>query len=339
MSRSIWRAGAILASCALAVGFAAAAFPASPTGDVYATVDGAVISTDEFAATLANAVRQKFYHRQPSEEQLAALKQDLTDRLVNRMLLLKEAQRRGIKPEEKKVRAEIAAYDERYRNRPQWSENRSRVLSALSEALREQSVIAQLESAARVARASSETELRAYYSAHPDRFTEPERVRLSMIMRKVDPSSPAAAWEEALEELRGMVTQLQNGADFAELARLRSDDSSAHAGGDLGYRHRGMLPPGIETEIDKLDPGATSQPFRLLEGIAVFRVIARQSARLRNFAEVRANIAELWSRDEGEAQWRELLARLRARAEIKISRNGAPASGNESKTFGGRTAR
>ena len=287
-------------------------------GAVFAVVEGTAISTQEFEAALAGAIRQKFYHRRAPEEQLAALRQEVTDGLVNRVLLLNEARRRGIRPDEEKVRKEVMAYEQRYRDQPQWQKARVQLLPALTRALEEQSVITQLETATRVVPPPDEIGLGAYYESHPEQFTEPERVRLSMILLKVDPAAPAAAWQQALAQSQDVVKQLTAGADFAELAQLHSGDSSARDGGDLGYRHRGTLPAGVESGIDKLAPGAISEPFRLLEGIAVFRLVERKTAQLRSLKDVRRNVAELWSREQGETQWRKLLARLRSGADIRI---------------------
>ena len=315
-----------LASLAAAAGLLAPGCWAAATGPdgngatnaVFAVVDGAVIGTQEFEVALAGAIRQKFYHRRPPDDQLDALRADVADRVVNRVLLLKEAQRRDIRPDDEKVRAEIAAYEQRYRDRPQWQESRAQVLPALTRMLQEQSVIAQLEAATRVAPVPEETGLRAYYKSHPELFTQPEQLRLSMILLKVDPSAPPSALEQALEQAQEIVRQLANGADFAELARRHSGDDSAPGGGDLGYRHRGTLPAGVESEIDKLSMGAISEPFRLLEGMAIFRFTGRKQAQLKTFEEVRGNVIELWTREQEETQWRGLVARLRAGAEIRI---------------------
>lgn len=313
--------------------------PVEAAPGVFAVVEGTTISTQEFQSALANAVRQKYYHRQPQEEQLVLLRQEVADRLVNRVLLLKEAERRRIRSDDAKVRAQIAAYEDRYRDRPQWQESRAHILPALSQALREQSMISQLESAARATTPPSEAALKAYYTQHQDSFTEPERVRLSMILLKVDPSAPAAAWEKAAEKAHAIVAQLRKGADFRELARLSSDDSSAREGGDLGYRHRGMLPAGVEGEVDRMATGAISEPFRLLEGIAVFRLTERQPARLRSFEDVRRSVAELWAREQGDAQWKDLIVRLRARAEITFGGARASSRADEGVAPGARTAR
>ena len=308
-------AGLLAPACWAATGAVADHAPSA----VFAVVDGVAISAQEFDDELAATVRQKFYHRRPPDDQLAALQHEVGDSLINRVLLLKEAQRRDIQPDDEKVRAAIAEYEQRYRDRPQWQESRAQVLPVLARALHEQSVIARLEAAARAAPPPEEAGLRTYYESHPERFTQPEQLRLSMILLKIDPSSPPAALEQAREQAQDMVKQLANGADFAEMARKHSNDESARDGGDMGYRHRGTLPAGIEGEIDKLAPGAISEPLRLLEGVAIFRLTERKPAHLKTLEEVRANVAELWAREQGETQWRGLLARLRAGAEIRIA--------------------
>ena len=304
----------------------------------FAVVDGAAISTQQFETALAAAIRQKYYHRQPPEDQLAALRQEVTDSLVNRVLSMKEAQRRGIRPDEAQVRAKFSAFEERYRDRPQWQENRTEVALALIRALEEQSVMTQLEEATRIAPPPTEAGLRAYYEAHPEQFTRPEQLRLSMILLKIDPASPPAALEQALEQAQDIVKQLAGGADFAGLARQYSGDLSAADGGDLGYRHRGILPQGIETVVDNMAPGAISEPLRLLEGLAIFRMTERRPAQLRSLEDVRRNAEELWAREQGETQWRELNVRLRAGAEIRIGGDRVHASAGDSATIVARAA-
>ncbi len=316
-------AGAAAALWLLAPGCAASAGAVSQGAPdaIHVVVDGTAISTEQFDAALLAAVRAKYYHRQPPEDQLAALRSEVTDNLVNRVLLLKEAQRRGVSPDEEQVRARIAAFEQRYRNQPQWQEARAQVLAELTPALQQQNVLERLEAATRVAPPPTEAGLRAYYASHPEQFTQPEQVRLSMILLKIDPSAPASALEQARQQAQDLVKQLGNGADFATLARQHSGDDSASKGGDLGLRHRGMLPQGIESIIDKLAPGAVSEPLRLLEGVAVLRLAERKPALLKTLEEVRGNVAELWAREQGETQWRELRERLRAGAEIRVGAN------------------
>lgn len=319
MSRSATPSKAALTAWLLAAlcwtAAAAAAAPAPEDGvAAFATIGDTVISVEELESAVAGAVRQKFYHGRPPEEQLARLRRDVSDALVHRALLLKEARRRGIEPDTGKVQAGVSAYERRIKDPAQWRN----VLPDLTRTLEEQSIVAQLEAAARVAREPGESEVRVYYASHAELFTEPEQMRVSVILLNVDPSSPGTTWDEALERARGIAAKLEDGVAFAELARLHSQDVTADNGGDAGYLHRGMLAPHVEALLDRLEPGMVSDPVRVLEGVALFRLAERKAARLKPLADVRNRIVELWSREQSDADWLEFIASLRRQTVITI---------------------
>lgn len=292
---------------------------------VFAQINGTEISARDYDTAYASAVRQKFYHRAPPEEQLDAFRREVGDKLINRVLLVKEAERRGIKPDARKVAETLAAYDKRYGASPQWQKGREAMLPGLKRELEQQSVLEQLEKQVRTVAEPSEKQVRAYFEKHSELFTEPERVNLSVILLKVHPSSPKAAWDKALEEGAAIVKRLERGADFAELAKLHSGDITAPKGGEMGYVHRGMLPEEVHKVVDKLKPGAVSQPVRVLEGVAVLRLNDRKTAHLMVFDDVRQRAGDLLKRERSQANWDRFLAGLRDAADIKIDASRYPA--------------
>lgn len=305
--------------------FAAAAAETAVQPPAFAVVDGVRLSAAEYEQAVALAVRQKFYHRSPEGAALAGVRREVADTLVDRVLLQKEAKRRGLKPDRAKVDAALAAYEERYGSSPQWPKVKAEALPKLAARLEEDSLVEQLERGVRDVPAPDEKALRAYYMKHPGLFTEPEQVRLSVILLKVDPSARRPAWDKAEAEANDIYKKLKAGADFAEIARKRSGDAeSAKAGGDMGYLHRGMLPEALHGEVDKLVPGAISPPVRLLEGVAVLRLADRKPQRLRGYDEVRPRAAELVRRERSDAAWNALTAGLRKRAVIEIDRARYP---------------
>jgi len=146
-----------------------------------------------------------------------------------------------------------------------------------------------------------------------------------VILLKVDPSAPSATWAAAEDEARAIRKRIAAGADFAEAARMHSADASAASGGDLGYLHQGMMPESLYEKLGSMKPGDVSEPLRLLEGVALFRLTERREARLRPLADVKERATQLWRRDEGERRWAEFLARLRAAATIRIDAERYPA--------------
>lgn len=184
-----------------------------------------------------------------------------------------------------------------------------------------------LQAAVRSVQAPTEAELRAYHASKAALFVEPERLRLSVILLRVDPASPRAQWEKARAESEAIRAVLEAGADFGALAEARSADPSAGRGGDMGYLHRGMIPEPVYAELEAMAPGALSQPTRLLEGYALFRLAERVPARAQEFDAARARAAQLWARDQSERRWQAFLVSLRAAGAIRIDLARYPALG------------
>lgn len=81
---------------------------------------------------------------------------------------------------------------------------------------------------------------------------------------------------EARHRLRQLKERIENGADFAELARLHSDDLSASKGGDLGWLSPGDTVPEFERTMDSLRPGELSDPIQSPFGWHLIQVLERR---------------------------------------------------------------
>lgn len=320
---SRWAAAAALLACGatLAADAAPASAPASAVArrdTPFATVGDSVVSATDYQRALAVAMRKKYYHAKPPEAELAKFQREVGDEVVNRVLLLAEARRRGIQPDRDKIAATVAGYDAQYKNSANWSANRDKMLANVVPQLERDSLYERLEALVKTVPEPSEAVARAYFDKHPDLFIEPEQVKLSVILLKVDPSSPQTAWNGAHSEAKALHKKLQGGADFAELARLHSGDRSASRGGEMDYSHRGMLPEALHGVVDKLKPRQISEPVQLLEGVAILRLEDRRAAKPRSFEQVRGRAADLWQRAEGQARWAKLIAELRQATVIRI---------------------
>jgi len=84
--------------------------------------------------------------------------------------------------------------------------------------------------------------------------------------------------DEAHHKLAGLKERLDNGGDFAELARLYSNDLSAAKGGDLGWLYQGDTVPDFERAMDGLRLGEVGQPVRSPFGWHLIQVLERKNA-------------------------------------------------------------
>ena len=263
-----------------------AAASAAQLDAVFARVGETKIALADYQRALSVAMRNKYYHAKPPEGEIARFQREVGDDVVNRVLLLAEAQRRGLKPDAAKIAATLAGYETQYKSSANWQANRDKMLAAVRPQLERESLLEQLLHQVRDLPEPSEAVARTYYEQHKDLFVEPEQVKLSLILLRVDPSSPVAAWRSAEDEGRKLHAKLAAGASFAEMARLHSGDKSAAQGGQLETMHRGLLPEAVHKVIDPLAVGAI---VRAGAAVRRRRDPARRRAQDRPAARVRRN--------------------------------------------------
>jgi peptidyl-prolyl cis-trans isomerase SurA len=122
---------------------------------------------------------------------------------------------------------------------------------------------------------------------------------------------------EARHKLDSLKERLDNGADFAELARAHSNDLSAPKGGDLGWVYSGDTVPDFERAMDNLKPGEVSAPVRSPFGWHLIQVLERRTGEAS--AERRRQVARVALRErKGEESYQDWLSQLRDRAYVEI---------------------
>lgn len=82
---------------------------------------------------------------------------------------------------------------------------------------------------------------------------------------------------EARRRLEDLRERLKHGEDFAELARLYSQDGSAAKGGDLGWLNPGDTVPEFERAMDALAEGEVSPVVQSPFGFHIIKVEARRT--------------------------------------------------------------
>ncbi|HVN80862.1 MAG TPA: peptidyl-prolyl cis-trans isomerase [Terriglobia bacterium] len=130
-----------------------------------------------------------------------------------------------------------------------------------------------------------EAELKNYYQQNLQTYQLPEKVRAAHILFKTEAKAPQDV-EKIKEKATEVLLQAKHGADFAELAKKYSQDSSAAAGGDLGLFGRGQMVPEFEKVAFSLGVGAISDLVTTQYGFHIIKVLDRQPAHTQKFEEV-----------------------------------------------------
>ncbi|NBC32435.1 MAG: peptidylprolyl isomerase [Alphaproteobacteria bacterium] len=120
---------------------------------------------------------------------------------------------------------------------------------------------------------------------------------------------------ETEEEAQGLIDQLDDGADFGELAREHSIGPSGEQGGDLGYFQRDQMVEPFADAAFNLEPGNyTQEPVETQFGWHVIRV---EDARVGQ-PPTREDVADQLEQNLRQALVREILDDLLADAEIVL---------------------
>ena len=112
--------------------------------------------------------------------------------------------------------------------------------------------------------------------------------------------------EDARNKLLALRERIENGEDFAALARAHSDDTgSAANGGDLGWANPGQMVPEFEKAMNALKPEELSQPVRTPFGLHLIQVLGRRSHDVTQERTLAAARQQIHARkaDERYEQW------------------------------------
>ena len=122
--------------------------------------------------------------------------------------------------------------------------------------------------------------------------------------------------DEAKRKLVNIRERIVAGANFAEVAKLNSEDGSASKGGDLGWLYAGDTVAEFERAMDELPLNQLSQPVRSQFGWHLIEVLERRKADMsteRKRAEARRILRDRKA-DESYQEW---VRQLRDRAYVE----------------------
>jgi len=176
----------------------------------------------------------------------------------------------------------------------------------------------------------SDADVQRYYNDNQDKYRVPEQVKVSHILFKTigpdnnpDPKleAPAKAKAEAV------LKQLKGGANFAELAKKNSEDTSAGNGGSLGWIQRGQMVPEFEKTSFELPKGQTSDLVKTQFGYHIIHVDDKQPAHVRPLAEVKPEIMQQLSGDKKRRALEDAANSLQSQARNSTVEKAAEAKG------------
>ncbi len=139
----------------------------------------------------------------------------------------------------------------------------------------------------------------------------PARWRLSNLFLRAPPGASPSEREALRTEAQALRRRLTEGADFAELARLRSDSQTGLRGGRMGSVPLARLRPELARAVATLEPGALSEVIETEDGWTIFLCEAVYPARTESRDEVERRVRQRLLGAELERLRGEQFARVR----------------------------
>ncbi|MBM6386767.1 MAG: peptidyl-prolyl cis-trans isomerase [Paenibacillus sp.] len=126
-----------------------------------------------------------------------------------------------------------------------------------------------------------DADIEHYWDDHREDFISPEKYDLSMIM------------VEDEEQADSLLDDLEQGADFEDMAKAESTDSfTRDAGGRLGWIEQNdpFQPEDVMNLAEQLDVGDIAGPVQVEDGYAIIKLNDKQDAQVQSAEEVREDI-------------------------------------------------
>jgi len=147
----------------------------------------------------------------------------------------------------------------------------------------------------------TQQEIEAYYNLHKSEYSVPEQAKARHILIKVASNADAKTDAAAKAKAEDILKQIQNGGNFADLAKKNSDDpGSKDSGGELGFARRGMMVPEFDNAIFTQKIGDT-KIIKTQYGYHIVQVEERTPAHTQSLAEVLPTIQATMMRQKSTA--------------------------------------
>ena len=313
--------------CLLLLGFATTPARSSDldrADDEIARVNGVVITRREFQVAYRQAVDQHARDGHPVDEaHIAPVRRAVVERLVGEELLVQESRRRGIAVSQEDIDREVAdargrfasaaafeqALARKYMDATQYRRQLGRQLAI------ERLLARQVDPIVTV----TEEDIRQFYEANPQRYASPPKIRLRHILIKKSSSGSRALNDDARRRIEMIKSKLDQGEDFAVLARRYSEEPTREQGGDLGYVQRGQMLPTIEGAAFGLAVGEVSPILVTEHGYHLIQVTDRRAAEVTSLEDARQDIRTTLHRMKRDRAVHDYIASLRRNADIRAA--------------------
>ncbi len=300
------------------------------SGEYVATVNDVGISRKDFDRSVANAEKQfsRLGASKDSDQEkkvTADIQKEVLNRLIDFELMYQDSVGRPIIVEDFLLERDLKEFKKQFKDKEDFAsflkENniseddlklqfkKQRTIEDLQNILR-RDMTAQIK--------VKDADIKTFYEQNLDKFQRPEQIRVSHILVSVQKGADETEKKEAYARIEEIQKQLQDGKDFADLARAESQCQSRERGGDLGFFARGKMVAPFDKAAFSLKPDEISDIVETQYGYHLIKMEEERAAGPVDFEEVKGKIKNYLSQVQLEKLHREYMEGLRSKAKITI---------------------
>jgi peptidyl-prolyl cis-trans isomerase SurA len=288
--------------------------PQVPPDKVAVLINGEPVPLEEFDTEFR---LMAIHYSAVSEGQMRAIKRRLFDQVVDRRLLVQEAQKEGLKLTQKEWNQDVqAAFQQmpddfldilKVQGVSQEAWKRKLLQERLAAKLVDKDVNALVE--------ITPQEVEDYYWSHLGDYWKPESARaFHLIVQK------HGDLDKALKRLKA-------GEDFSKVAGDLSLADDKSQGGDWGEMPVDNVPDPYLKILRGLKPGQISKPFHDHFGYHLFQLVGFEPRKMQDFTQVRLTIHDSLLKEEQDLRFDQWMLDLKRRSVIRINPDLAPVLG------------
>lgn len=329
MNRTVILAGILALGSWGTANAQASAYDALPTENgIAAIVESTIITHEELRKDLAPLVPQlqrKARNQQEFQQMLDELQQDVLMNLIDRVLIRKEFQDKFVSKGYQMPRSFVEnKFDDTLIN--EFNNDRAEFLKYLKSQglnmreyrakLQEEIIVQIMLSQQRRTRSIlSPAKIEKFYNENRNRFYQEERVHLKLI--RLAPYASENV-DLLMQTANKIIEELENGAEFEELAKKYSQDTRKDRGGDWGWINRSDIRDELSGVAFNLQPSEYSDPIQVRNDIFLLKIEDRKDAGVQPLAEVRDQIEGILLNQMSSEEHDKWIENLRKKAFIKF---------------------
>jgi parvulin-like peptidyl-prolyl isomerase len=245
------------------------------------------------------------------------------DRIIGHHLVAQEARARKLQVSDMEVDADIAKMRQEFPSEKAFTDTLASLHTSLDQLRAQRRLSLEVAHYVRAAIAPTvsvtEAEIQAYYRDNPERFEEPETAVASHILILTRPDSSSEELTAAHAQATAILGELRKGADFADLARKRSQDPrTAARGGRLDVFPKGQMDPDFEAAAFALEAGDVSDVVQTSLGFHVIKMHERHTGQTATLEETRSAIRDLLTERMQQEKLAAMIELAKAKATIQV---------------------